>query len=482
MTLLSPLCRSLASSVLGPLNGGALPWDNIQQAAWTPLADPDLVALWLALDATDNGTTLTVPDRGPNGLSLTATGGSGRPSISNTGLANRKAIDFSSLAAGWVPLSSAGIGARLSARTAVTVLFLVGPGAAAASSFLMLYGTTAAGDMRWLYTQPSNGQHTASLYNGAGVHSVSQTTVNADKPAFETVWALTIDCSAGTHKISQVSVDSSALPGTWTADGGPSAMASRAMYIGANSTGAAPFKQMWGGGAVVRRVLSATEIARWGAWMRGQYSMAGTPRRVLHSGDSIVAAAATGWRKRVWDLYAADCLSGATAYGKYQPTGNTGLGAGWAQDYSSAVSGSRILDCQTRLTTTDLVSGTAFRLPDVVSLHAGINDIILDGASAATVAASWTTFLVACYDVAPTVSYKVVSMINNTGAAATVQAANALGPSAVADAIALRPALRAGWVDSIYTVPLSDGTHPTTGGGGGYEQMGDAYYPLIMSW
>jgi hypothetical protein len=459
----------------------ALPWESgigggggAPVPAFNPLDDPDLVALWIAKDASDDGTTLTLPDRSPNGFALAATGGSGRPSISATGFAGQQAIDFSSLASGWVPLQSAAIGAALNTRQQMTVINLLGAVASPAAAFIMRYGASAAGDWYWRHTVPNVGQHDVNWFNSTA--TTYQTTMRCEPGSLPVCVAATFDGSLSSNKIGGVWRDGDwAMPGTYPANGAPTTtVGNKTLYVGANNTGTSPLKQPWGGAAIVRRVLSPSEIAQWTEWMRSQYSM-GEPRRILFVGDSITAQA-SGYRRRIWDLYAAD---GAQPPGKHQPIGGVGLGATYLQNYHDGVSGSRVATCTTRMATT-LANPSAYD-PHVVCLLAGVNNIILDSDSAADVAAEWEAFCTAVYDLRPNVKIKLISLINNS-TGSIIQDANALGPAAVANAIAARPGMDAEWIDSIYTVPLSDGTHPTTGSGGGYELMGDAYYPLVMGW
>lgn len=441
-------------------------------SGFDPLADPDLVALWLADDASDDGATLTQPDRGPGGYHLTATGGSGRPSLASGGfVAGHQAINFASLASGWVTLSSSAIGAALTGGQKATVFSLLGPIASPAAGYVMRYGAAAAGDFWWRHSVPSTGQHDMAVVNTTIANR--QSILRGEPASLPVIMAWTFDGSLASNKIVGVYRDGDWLmAGTTVTEGAPTTtMGNKTLYVGANSSGASPIKQPWGGGAVVKRVLTQAEIERWVAWFRSQHGMA-APRRILFTGDSITAAA-TGWRKRVWDLYAA----GSYAPGLHQPIGPLGLGATYLQNYHDASSGSRVADCVTRLTTT-LASGSAY-YPHVVAMLAGVNDIILDAKTAAQVAAAWEAALVSIYDLRPDVKIKLLSLINNS-VGSIIDAANALGPTAVANAIASRPAMQAEWVEPwSLPVSLADGTHPDAAG---YSAMGDSIYPLVMTW
>lgn len=473
------LRRSGFRGISGVRGGGAPPFD--------PLTDPDLAGLWLAppygasAGAADDGTTLTVPDLGPNARHLTATGGTGRPAIAATGCAGKRAIDFSALVSGNAPLLNAAIGGDLVGETAVTVLHVTGIAAALpTAAFYARYGPGAGGDWYWRHVVPAVGRQDVEVIGTP--NTVWYSTLRSDPCVFTGVRAAAFDVSLAMGKAMPVWKDGVPLVGAYNSDGGtPTTLASRTVYVGSNTNGTSPLKTPLGAMAIVKRVLSQPEIEQWTMWLRGVFDL-GAPVRLLQSGDSITAA--DGWRRGVWDLYAADCAASLAQYGVHQPIGSGGLGATWQQNWHDGVSGTRVAQLATRMATT-LASGSIFD-PNAVMCLIGINDIILDGASAATVAAAWEALLIAIYDLRPTVKIKLMQLINNTSAAgaftATVLAANALGPTAVANAIAARPGMLAEWVPSIYTVALADGTHPTTGPGGGYEAMAADYYPRIMSW
>jgi lysophospholipase L1-like esterase len=426
-----------------------------------------------------------MPDRSPKGTNLTATGGSGRPSIGATAFAGQPGINFASMASGWAPLQSSAIGALITGKTALTEILLVCYGTTQTAGYLSAYDTSSpgAGDWRHLHRQPGAGQHQITWYGAS--NCTNTTPVAGDTITVHEVVSTVFDAAA-THKVSRVNVDGALLPGTFSPDVGPASFSNRTLKIGSAYNGASPTKAIIAGVAYVARALTDVEILQWGAWMRQQYGLASTPTRILHAGDSIVVGAADtgGWRRRSWEAYLVDCGTGAQRFGAYCPTGNI-AGTYFLPDFCSGVSGSTVASTVARLTSTDLVDGTGWKQPPhVLTFSAGINDIVVSGSSAATLAAAWESALASIYAASPTTKIKLMKLINNTMSggiySATVQAANELGPTAVANAIAAHPGMDAEWVDSIYSVSLSaDGEHPDSTG---YAQMAADYYPRITSW
>jgi hypothetical protein len=441
-----------------------------------PLIDPDLAGLWLALDATDNGTTLSVPDRGAGGYTLTATGT--RAQIDATGVAGLQGLDFSALVAGNGPLTSAAFGAAMVGGNQATVLALV-TSTPTTGSYLLRYGAGGGGDWYARAHVTSPGQLNGAMVAGATCDLRSplrSVILHAPK-----VVAVQFDGSLAVNQVAGVWQNGKNAGGAYATNGSaPASFANRTLYVCSNTNASLPFTGRWGGMAIVKRLLTATEIAQWSAWMRAQYSL-GAPKQVLWVGDSLVGAAA-GHRLYIVNAYNAE-RGGASPWGTYDQIGPAGLGTAYPEDWHDGVSGSTITTIGTRMATT-LAAGSAYD-PDIVALsNCGTNDVLAN-ASAATIASRWETLLTTIYDLRPNVKIKLISLINHTSSEPRTQVvidANLLGPTAVANAIAARPGMLAEWVDGPYAITLADGTHPTTGAGGGYDTMGTALWPIVKAW
>lgn len=445
--------------------------------SFNPVDDPDLAGLWLALNASDNGTTLTVPDLGLGGYHLTATGT--RPTIDATGVAGQRSINFSALAAGNTPLSVA-FGGALGGHQQVTVFSLVASETTNLASYLALYGLNSTGDWDFRYNVGAHKAPSVRQFNPGGncdLRTAALTAVTySPKVLVGQTNAALIGNQAG--PIWQ----SSKLCGSFyfTNAPNPATFGNKTLYAGSRSDGVTPYTGRWGGMAIVRRLLSQSEIEQWSTWLLQQYSC-GPPKQVMWVGDSLTQAIG-GYRLYVRDRYVEE-RGLSVAWGTYEPIGPQGLGATYPENYHDGINGTDIVDMTTRMATT-LAAGSAHN-PDVVALcNCGTNDV-LDDASAAVIASRWETLMTTIYDLRPTTKIRLISLINTTNSPARTQTtidANLLGPSAVAAAKVSRPGMNAEWVDGPYTIALADTIHPTTGIGGGYDVMGTALWPFVKSW
>jgi lysophospholipase L1-like esterase len=223
---------------------------------------------------------------------------------------------------------------------------------------------------------------------------------------------------------------------------------------------------VFAGCAVVKRVLTQAEVVQFGNYLRAQYGM-GTPRRIMWVGDSLTSP---GQLAQFQAQYATDRAANPSVWGTYEATDADG------------VAGSTITQISTRLNTS--LAANSYRQPDVIALlNCGTNDI-LQGATAAQVATRWGSLLANVHSLRPGVPIKLLSLVKNTSNAGlytqVVIDANALGPVTVANAIAANPGMTAQWVNNIYDITLSDGTHPSDPAG--EAEMAAHLWPLIKTW
>lgn len=463
-------------------------------ASFDPLADPDLAAMYIALDATDNGTTLTLPDRGPGGYTMTATGT--RPAIDETGFAGQRAIDPSVLVSGSSnPLSSAGIGAALTGKRAVTVVVLCGGGLPAdASGYLLRYGGSGAGDFM-LRSKVSNlGQLAVTNYQASGGTlangGIAEGRTDDDTEPLVTPKALAFVIDGTKTDSSQVRVYHHrakehvlVYPATQGTLG--TTMSSRTLIVGSANGGVGRYMGRIAGLAIFARAMESAEIAPVMQWMRAQYGL-GSATQIIWAGDSITGGTGTAegnYRYWIQQAYESARASDSSLWGTYEAIGPSGHGSLWPEDWLAGAAGSR-----TSVVTTALVDAVTTNglQPDIISPMIGRNDICLDDITAAQQASLWETLLVSVYDAYPAAKLKLRSLTRDTSSGGifepTILEANALGPTVVANAIAARPGMQAEWVIGPYDVATSDGTHPTAGDGGGHQALGYGLWPIVQGW
>lgn len=347
-------------------------------AAFDPLATPDLVGLWMAEDATDNGTTLTVPNRVSGGAATTSTG-AGRPTIAATGLEGvAPGIDFGSATAAM----TAAIGAAVGGATELTVLMLAQD------------TTTTAG---YLWTYWGAVQTSSALYNSAaGRHTTTTRVTSGGSRAVRTrgrdlvfaraaAYRADIGATSGEDALALDGAAQVVVSATGPADTTGS-FSSGTLYIGSTQVPSAFFKGRIGAWAVVRRRLSDEEVTQWTAWLQSQIA----PRifNVMWEGDSIQAnsnATYAQWRKVLWDLYAAD--SGTPRF--FRPVGPLSPAVPtWTQDFCLCAGGTTIVDHEGFLATYEV--GTRY-VPDIVPVCLGTVDAAT--VDAATMDSRMSSFL-----------------------------------------------------------------------------------------
>lgn len=431
-------------------------------SAFDPLVDADLAGLWVALDATDNGTTITVPDRSVNGYNMTATG-SDRPAISSTGFCNHKGL--TSDQGTWKGVSSSAIGAALSGGQQISIVCLLGnvtdPGS---TRPFIKYGTGYAGcfDLDVKYT--GRGQLRANFIQAGGVTSCELKTI-ADSEVLtvpKTV-AVTFNGSLGADQVRAYYQDGQLIPSAYANNGINACTFPNDTLNIANG-----FDGVFAGCAVVKRVLTQSEVLQFSNYLRGAYGM-GDPKQVLWVGDSLTNPSQLS---RVGAAYATDRAATPSLWGTYEAIDHAG------------VAGETISQIQTRLTT-QLASGTARQPTHILLFNCGTNDF-LQGATAAQLASRWEALLAHVYSLRPGVPIKLSSLVKNTASAGAftqiVIDANTLGPSAVANAVAANPGMDAEWITNAYDIPLQDGTHPTQGVGSGEDDIAAVLWPQIKTW
>ena len=347
--------------------------------AFNPLATSDLVGLWMAEDATDNGTTLTVPNRVSGGVSLTSTG-VGRPVINPTGLDGiAQGIGFASATVGL----SANIGAAITGSKQLTVICFAQD------------ATTTLGRL-WTY---HSGVQSAFLVNnglaGRQIQSLrvatgGNRTVNSRGRDFvfprACVWRADIDAATEDFPLWMDGAPTPVTSATGPTDT-PGTFGSGTFWVGTSATATLPLLGHIGAVAVIRRAITDEEATQWTTWLRAQFGFSRTFNVMWH-GDSIQAnsnATYAQWRKVLWDLYAAD--SGTPRFfrpiGPFSPAVPT-----WTQDFCLCAGGTTIVNHEAYLATYEV--GTRY-VPDIVPVCLGTVDA--DTVDAATMDSRMSSFL-----------------------------------------------------------------------------------------
>jgi hypothetical protein len=317
----------------------------------------------MAADATDDGSTLTVPNRVSGGAALERTS-AGRPVIDANGLDDlSQGIDFASAT---VALR-ASIGAALSGSAAATVIaFAQDPGTT--GGILWRYGTSFQ-TMFLFYnvTAARRFQSNRLAVEGTGVVN----TIGRDLVYPRcTAWRFDRD---GAEEDLPLWIDGTEAPDA--SRSGPTSttgtLSNGTFYGGGNSNDTSPFKGQIGGIAVIRRALTDAEVQTWTTWMTAAQGFA-SARDVMWVGDSITAhnnAGYSQWREEIQSLYDAEG-DGVRFYrpvGPYSPGNPT-----WGRDFCCAGGG---------LTTVTMLSqfssfsvGTRYQ-PAIIPVLLGTNDL-----------------------------------------------------------------------------------------------------------
>ena len=441
--------------------------------AFDPLATPNLVALWMAPDATDNGTTLTIPNRVSGGVPATSTGG-GRAVIDPTGLDGiSQGIDFTSATVGL----SANIGAAITGSKQLTVIcFAQDP-------------STTAGRL-WTY---NSGVQNASLNSNGLAGRVFQSLrvatggnriVNSRGRDLvfprACIWRADIDAATEDYPLWLDGVPTPVASASGPTDT-PGTFGSGTFWIGTSATGTLPLRGRIGAVAVIRRAITDEEATQWTTWLRAQFGFSRT-FDVMWVGDSIQAnsnVTYAQWRKVLWDEYeaAGDGMRFFRPVGPFSPAQPT-----WPQDFCMCQGGTTIPTHEGYLATFEV--GTRY-VPDIVPICLGTVDAVT--VDAATINARMSSFIDALRTRVPNaliVLKKIVPRTtgdaaqarvadwNNNYFAPLVVAKQALGYNIIGDTVLhdLSP----------YTyVEDPVGLHPDLAMS---TPMGEAMYPRLRAW
>lgn len=438
---------------------------------FNPAADPDLVGLWLAGDATDDGSTLTVPNRKPGGTSATATG-AGRPTVSATaldGIAPGLVIAGSS-----VPLSAA---VSLSGKTQCTVYCLAQNSTTTGATDVWMYGN-AVQRIRCLY-------HNPLAYNVEVIRSASPSDATSDMSRFfggftypsVNVFRFNTARSAPGENLAfwmdgkSVSTTQTNVADTTGSLGGGS------LYIGCTYGGGSYFQGRIGAIAVIGREHTDAEVIQWTSWLRTQ-SKTAQARSFMWCGDSITVGVANngGFRVKIQSLYDA-----RTDGKRFYRTIGPNTGGYYLQDRFCAVSGQNISDLTTNISAA--IGPSHDYHPDIIPLLIGTNDIGVGpgvsgmdtryGTLLDTIASLEPSALIVAQALLPRSDVPAYSAAvntwNSTTLPAVVTAAQTRGVNVILDTT----------ISTTPGVAYSDGLHPTAAG---YDTLGTALEPVTRTW
>jgi lysophospholipase L1-like esterase len=438
-------------------------------AAFNPLADPDLIGLWDAANASDNGTTLTWPNSLTGGAAITSTG-AGRATIGATALDTiRPAIQTS----GMTQFLTASIGAAISGKTEATI-YVVASDTSDSGTYLLRHGNGF--QSFFIRTNvPGAGRLDFERVASEGTAIVQTTNTSAGRLNYPRVLCARFDISRATGESLPLVHDGYEIPG---ASSGPAdttgTIQNSTLYVGTQFASlGTPFPGVIGAIAIVAREHTNAEVAQWTTYLR-QLTGQQRTRDLMWCGDSITVGLSGGYRKRVDDLYQArgDGV-------RYLRTIGPTTGAVYAGDFYNAQAGRTIAQLEATMATT-IGSGNPFR-PQIISLLIGTNDIgvgpglsgmdtryrsLLDTITSLEPSA----LIVANACLARTDSFSdEVETWNETMLPDVITDAQAAGINVILDTTA-------------YDTPgivLSDGLHPTAGG---YSTLGDALEPRTRVW
>lgn len=347
---------------------------------WLPYTDADLLGVWDPADGSDNGTTLTIPNRVSGGSSFTSTTGT-RATLSATGIYGRPGVAMAG-----APLTNTGVGALLAGRAGCTII-QTGAASATTAAYLHRYGTTADGDFRTLRSQPSSGRLALTL------EAATNRAYAGEAGTPEYFWFPQVCCVRyGMATLEVPWVDAQPSPGTFSGTAPGGTMANRTLYWGSDTTGATAFPGVLGPLVLVGRVLTDAEIPVWTAWYAGLVAQTSW-RQVYWTGDSITACNSVGGAQ--WRLELQSLITGGSSPSYYRATGQfSPSSTAFTLDYCNAGGGNTIATTTANLATYNY--GTRYRSGPraaVFPILLGTNDIAVSGLSNSAIATAYGTLL-----------------------------------------------------------------------------------------
>lgn len=322
------------------------------------------MGLFVIGDGSDDGTTLTWPNRVVAEGDATATG-AGRPAISTTACDGLPGLDFAS--------HSVTLKATLSGMA----------GATASTVIVLLHYTGTAGGC--IYRIGDAEPYIRTLINNVSLwrYNVQRFTTDDSTIQYrgrEPIYASAIcarhDAALGSGQDFPLWIDGDEMPVLVgdTPVVAATALSTGVLYIGENGTaGSSRFQGAIAGIAVLRRALTDAEVETWTQWLRAECGFA-TAKDVMWLGDSITESDTVlraNWRKRIWDLYEAesaiDEVRWYRARGAYKVAVPT-----WDFDYSHSTGGWLCATAEAALATQFV--GTRYQ-PDIVPMLIGTNDL-----------------------------------------------------------------------------------------------------------
>lgn len=338
-------------------------WRTGGVAPFNPLADPDLVALWMAADASDDGSTLTIPNRVSGGAACERTS-TGRAVIDATGLDDVAAgVDFGSSTAAL----RASIGSALSGVSQATVI-VYAQDPTTTGSILWRYGTSFQ-TMFLFYNVTTARRFQSNRLAVEGTAVVNTIGRDLTYPR-ATAWRFDRD---GSEEDLPLWIDGTEAPDT--SRSGPTAtsgvLSNGTFYLGGSNSDTSMFKGQVGGVAVIKRALTDAEVTTWSAWMSTE---CGFPiwHDVMWIGDSITAhsnALYSQWRNEIQSLYDAE----GDGVRFYRPVGPYSSGSPtWSRDFALAGGGLTTVTMLSQLSSFSV--GTRYQ-PSIIPILLGTNDL-----------------------------------------------------------------------------------------------------------
>jgi hypothetical protein len=422
---------------------------------WDVLASVDFAGMWFANEATDNGTTLTIPNVVSGGPAMTSTG-AGRPTIGATALNGQPGI----VNTGATAKLSAAI--DLTGETGCTIwLLLYEPNNTPGASIPFRYGVGAA-DSLYSYSNIFGTQSQDFSRSTAIGTPIARTSGINSGLVYPRVLCYRTDSALASGEMLPVQTDgvdgittyAGPTNTTGTLAGGP--------FDWMSDNGSSFFPGIGGAAAIARGSVSSAKSAAVSSYL---LSRAGLSRGlgVMCGGDSWVSADASEgpapapWRRHVQSLATAEGAAGLF----YEAVGGMN-GGQFPNDRYLAGGGNTIAQFRQRFVDYGVGINRKLLLPGLLIIHCGINDLI-QGATGAQAVERYTAMADDAREILPDCRLAFLKQARTSGAwAGLVPAINILNAGMV-EIVSTRPNTEI-WPDfydgvEAGTLTLYDGLH-----------------------
>lgn len=446
-------------------------------------SDANALGLWVAKDATDNGTTLTIPNRISGGAALTSTG-SGRPTISTTGIEGRRpGISMSGVT------QSFKAAVDLSSRNKVTIYVGVYGGGSTAG-YLFAHGTATTRINAVLNHADVLGRIRAEMIGASGTTFHRANARSGGAKASPSVYAFVFDITNGGSSDVAQAVDNPRVDGDQCTieDYGQVSQSGNYtnsdLYVCQSNASSSPFGGMLGCVYIRHGAHTIAERRTWTRYLQyfmGTYDLAEISF-AAHSNILGSQGLTGGFRSRMYTSYLAD--TSRTFAMRY--VGEFPVTPAFDQDYCYAASGWTMDDLAVYMPSrfgpedSTLSLGGIRYYPDIIFL-AGVSNDLFASSDYAAIKAKVASLIAGVKAVRPSTLFVISTELTRTDVPARIATWNSThAPAVVSDALATgaRAMLDTTFGDTT-GVTLSDGIHPTEGG---YDVLAAAMYPRLKVW